>query len=275
MQHFVIQLNDYLGARKSPQNPNLTAYIAQASAEIQPDVRRKSVIVCPGGAYCFCSEREAEPVALQYVARGYNAFVLNYSVAPCEYPQQLCEVLLSVALVRRNADAWHCRKDAVAVMGFSAGGHLAASAGCLFDRKEAFVPIGVTPEEARPDAMLLCYPVITSGEYAHRGSFDALTGGRKELLELVSLEKQVCSCTPPAFLWHTADDNCVPVQNSLLFAQSMSAVGVPYALHIYPHGAHGLSLCNELTGAPQYPWTLEPSCEGWVDLSLQWLEQVL
>ena len=149
-----------------------------------------------------------------------------------------------------------------------------ACAGCLYHREEILRPLGLSAEEVRPDGMILAYPVITAGEYAHRGSFETLTGGKEEIWEQISLEKQVHSGTPPAFLWHTAPDQLVPVQNSLLFAQSLSAAGIPFALHIYPRGGHGLSLCNSLTGGPQQPWAIEPGCEGWLELSLQWLEQL-
>ena len=160
----------------SDSNAVLTAYAIANSKEIQPDRRRPGVLICPGGGYSFTSAREAEPVALQFVAAGISAFVLDYSVAPARYPTQLLEASAAMALMRRRAGEWNLNSDMLAVCGFSAGGHLAASLGTLWN--EPFLPeaLGTAPGENRPNAMVLCYPVITAGEMAHRGSFDCLLG---------------------------------------------------------------------------------------------------
>lgn len=254
--------------------PSLTAYIPENSREIDPDRKRTSVIICPGGGYCFLSFREAEPVALALMARGYNAFVLRYDVAPARYPLALTQLAAAVALVRSQAALFNADPAAVAVCGFSAGAHLAASLGVLFGDEDVTKVIGKKGSEIRPDGMVLAYPVITSGEFAHRGSIESLLGrdASPDLVRKMSLEEGVSEDTPPAFIWHTFPDGCVPVENSLLFAQALRAHGVPFALHIFPEGDHGLSLCTREV----CPGTSRlPDCSDWLGLCDKWLRFTL
>ncbi|MDE5678841.1 MAG: alpha/beta hydrolase, partial [Lachnospiraceae bacterium] len=196
----------------------IKTYIIEDSPEFKIK-KRPIVIVCPGGGYCYLSDREGEILALQYVAMGCHAVVLHYSIAPAVYPAALLELASAVKLLREKAEEWHIDKDKIIVEGSSAGGHLAASYGMFW--KEAFIAeeLGLKAsdrEMLRPNAMILNYPVITSGEFAHRDSFVNLLGGRyEELVEKMSLEKQVNQDTPQAFIWHTYTDGCVPVENSL------------------------------------------------------------
>ena len=254
----------------------LTAYCPDNSPEIDSERRRPTVIVCPGGGYEFTSDREAEPVALHFVSLGYNAFVLRYSVAPSRYPQALLELAASVAFVRKRAEQYLVKPDAVAVCGFSAGGHLACSLGVFWHEPFISDTLGVGAQEIRPDVMLLGYPVITSGVYAHRGSFDALLGkdAPQELVERFSLEKRVTAGTPPAFIWHTFDDDCVPVENSLLLAQALRAHQVTTELHIFPQGPHGLSLCDARTAGPGASDLINPQCAAWVRLCDAFLQHI-
>ncbi len=135
------------------------------------------------------------------------------------------------------------------VCGFSAGGHLSASLGVFWDREFVWEALGLTGEKVRPDGLILAYPVISSGEFAHRGSFEHLTGrsGETKGEELLSLERQAGPQTPPVFMWHTAADGTVPVENSLLFAMALRKAGVSLELHIFPEGRHGLALASEET----------------------------
>ena len=208
---------------------------------------RPAMIIFPGGGYHFTSHREAEPVALRFATLGYQCFVLWYTCAPARYPQQLLEGTAAVAYVRQHAEEFNVDPKRISVMGFSAGGHCAGMAGTLWAEPIVAEKLGVEPLAARPDAMVLCYPVISGGEYAHRGSFDNLLGEdpSEALLHKTSLEYAVNETTPPTFLWTSADDNCVPGENTLMMALSLKKHNVPYELHVFGSLPHGASLANE------------------------------
>ena len=204
------------------------------------------MLICPGGGYGFVSDREAEVMALQFTAMGCHAAVLTYSTYPFKYPVQILEAAQAWKLIRDNAERWNVLSDKIIILGCSAGGHLAASYSLFCGEDFVTESVGMTADELRPAGMILCYPVITSGEFAHRDSFATLLGDDynnllgTELLEKVSLEKQVTEKTPPAFIWHTYTDNVVPVENSLLFASALRKHNVNCELHIFPDGGHGL-----------------------------------
>lgn len=261
----------------------LITYIQDHYEEINID-KRPLVLICPGGAYAYTSVREGEALAMQFLAMGYHAAVLKYSCAPVTYPVALTELATAMALIRQHAEEWHVDPEAVIVLGCSAGGHLAASLGVLW--KEEFlakeVGIGVENQKLlRPDGMILCYPVITSGEFAHRGSFENLLGeteGSPErlqeegsLMNRLSLEKRVTSETPPAFIWHTFEDGSVPVENSLLFVSALRRAGVSTEFHMFPKGGHGLGLANRLTQTRDGR-AIQDECTSWISLVHTWLE---
>jgi len=265
----------------------LTVYIQNYYEEIAVDTR-PLVLVCPGGAYAYTSPREGEALAMQFLAMGYHAAVLEYSCAPAVYPTALTELASSILLIRRNAGEWRVDPGKVIVLGCSAGGHLAASMGVFWEEKFLAEALGLGGQERRlaqelgigeeeqrllrPDGMILCYPVITSGEFAHRGSITNLLGGREaELSGKMSLECQVGKNTPPAFIWHTYTDNAVPVENSLLFVSALRKAGVPTEFHMYPCGGHGLSLANRLTNHACGN-AVQEECTSWVSLVHTWLE---
>ena len=244
----------------------LTVYARDNSPEIDPMRRYPAVLVIPGGGYGMCSDREAEPVALPFLAAGCTAAVLRYSVAPARHPVQLHEAAAAMAYLREHAEDYHIDSARVFVCGFSAGGHLAAMLGCLWHETQQ-------GELARPTGMILCYPVISGGEYAHRGSFENLTGGNAALTEALSLERRVDERTPPAFLWTTADDGAVPAMNSILMAQALAAQGISYALHIFPQGAHGLSMAEELTAPAGCTAMVNSHAARWFSLAVEWIKQ--
>lgn len=254
----------------------LVTYIQEDSDAMLID-KRPLVLVCPGGGYGRTSDREAESMALQFLAMGYHAAVLRYSCAPAKYPTALLELASSMALIRKNAEAWHIDTDKIVVQGCSAGGHLAASLGMFWDEDFLAEGIGLAATEhevLRPNAMILCYPVITSGEFAHRGSFANLLGEREaELGEKMSLEKQVSEKTPKAFIWHTFADQSVPVENSLLLVSALRRAGIPTEFHMYPKGAHGLSLANRLT-ATSDGRAIQEECTSWIHLAHTWMEHI-
>ena len=231
--------------------PDLVPYVHEDA------MRRPGVIVVPGGGYNFVSPTEGETVALKFYEKGYNAFVFSYTTNPLMtmplQRQPMKELSRAIRFLRAGAGDFHLDPDAVILCGFSAGAHLCGSV--LVhpeDVPEENIPYRDYP--ARPDAAILAYPVITSGEYAHRGSFRALLGAdiyereddeAKEMLRYFSLEEQVKEDTPPCFLWQTVTDESVPVQNSLLFAESLLNKKVPFALHLFSEGIHGLSTADE------------------------------
>lgn len=249
----------------------LTGYILLESS-VNPDRRRPAILLCSGGGYHTRSKREGEPVALQFLAMGCHVFILDYSVAPNRYPVSVRELAEASAYVRERAGGWKLDPGRVIVCGFSAGGHLACSLGVLWNREELWGPIGREPEEIRPSGMILCYPVITGGPYAHIGSFRHLLGEEAagQEREALSLELLVTEKTPPAFLWHTFTDDTVPVENSLLLASAMSRKGVNAELHIYPEGGHGLSLASEETACDSSQ--IAVCCQSWIPLVKTWLE---
>ena len=253
----------------------LTAYVPDNFPALGMDRRRPALIICPGGGYEHISDREAEPVALRFAGLGYAAFVLRYHVAPRgRWPVPQRQLLSAVAYVRDNWERYHVDPHAVVVMGFSAGGHLAGSAGLLWNKQELYRPLRRRPSAFRPDGAVLCYPVVTSGAAAHRDSIENLLGERYgELLELVSLEKQVPRQAPPFFIWHNADDVGVPVENALLLDKALRAKGGASELHIYPSGGHGQSLADYTVFAPGEDWRASAPCAVWVNHCAAWLHR--
>lgn len=253
----------------------LYTYIIDYSAELVVN-ERPLILLCPGGGYEWTSDREAEILALQFLAMGFNAAVLRYSVAPAVFPTALLELCEAMKIVKENAEKWHVLKDKIFVEGCSAGGHLAASLGVFWNKKWLSEKAGVANEVLKPAGMILCYPVITSGEYAHRGSFNALLKGieTEELLEEVSLEKQVTTDTPPAFIWHTFTDDAVPVENSIFFITELRKNKVNTEFHMYPVGGHGYSTAKLITKSP-HGNEIQVECQNWLNQAEMWVNNVV
>ena len=167
--------NFKIKAEGSGDNATLRTYIVDSSEYFEHS-RRPMVLICPGGGYEFVSHKEGEPLALQFTAMGYHAAVFTYSVKPAVYPTQLLEIAQAWKIIRENADRWNVLADKIIILGCSAGGHLAASYGIFSGEDFMCSSVGLTAQELRPAGMILCYPVISSGVYAHRGSFEALLG---------------------------------------------------------------------------------------------------
>lgn len=253
----------------------LTCYAPDNCPDVGMDRVRPALIICPGGGYHCLAGREGEPVALRFVGLGCAAFLLTYHTAPqARWPIPQRQLLSAVAYVRDNCARYHVDPHAIIVMGFSAGGHLAGSAALMWNRQEIYRPLHRRPGVFRPDGAVLCYPVVTGGEFAHQGSMENLLGERcGELRDHVSLEKQVPRSAPPFFLWHCADDTCVSVENSLLLDQALRDRGVPSELHIYPSGGHAQSLADDTVFAPGEDWRAAPICAVWVSHCAMWLHR--
>ncbi len=235
---------------------------------------RPAVVICPGGGYGHLSSREGEPIAMKYLSMGYHAFVLSCSLAPVCFPAALQELAFLIAKIRHHGEAWGIDCNKIIVSGFSAGGHLACSLGALWNQPFVYEPLGLTKEDIQPNGMILCYPVITSGEYCHSGSFSNLLGDQAEdenLRRLVSLEHQVGVHTPKTFLWHTVTDASVPVENSLLLTQALLRSGVNLECHLYPVGCHGIALAGEDTSNGEERYVV-PQCQSWISLVETWLK---
>ncbi|MBE1441641.1 alpha/beta hydrolase [Paenibacillus sp. OAS669] len=238
--------------------PTLVPYLVEGE---EPTA---AVVVCPGGGYARRAQHEGEPVALWLNSLGISAFVVHYRVAPYRHPNPLMDAQRAIRTVRSNAKQWNIDPNRVGILGFSAGGHVAASAGTQYDAGRPDAEDPIERESSRPDLLVLCYAVISFGTYAHKGSLNNLLGESPDpsLVELMSHELQVTEDTPPTFLWHTADDASVPVENSLLFASSLSRNRVPFELHVFESGRHGLGLAAE-----------QPGVKAWTDVCASWLKQ--
>ncbi|WP_455619277.1 alpha/beta hydrolase [Eisenbergiella sp.] len=237
--------------------PNLVSYIHEEGEQARP-----CMLVVPGGAYCVVSPTEGEIVAMEFYEKGYNAFVLTYTTNPLMLEplkdQPMRDLSRAIRFLRSRAGEFCIDSNRLVICGFSAGGHLSASVCVHFADivDEAYEGIS-----NRPDAAILSYPVITSGEKAHQGSIQALLGSDATAEELyyMSLETQVTENTPPCFLWQTATDEAVPVENSYLFAQALREKSIAFAHHVFSCGKHGLSLANEKWAAGDYgePYTMK------------------
>ena len=246
-------------------------YFLENFPEMGMEKKRGVVVICPGGGYEMTSDREAEPVAMRFLVMGYHAVVLRYSVYPALYPEALLQVGKVVSYLRENEEQYHIDPEKIILVGFSAGGHLAGSYGVFWRKPFVANTLKVEEETLRPNGMILCYPVITSGEKAHHSSIEHLLGERyDEWKDLMSLEKQVNQDTPKTFLWHTATDDCVPVENSILFFEALHKENIPVEMHIYPVGGHGLSLANEETSIPN-GYGVQEECQSWISLVEGWL----
>lgn len=237
--------------------PKLVSYLHDEGDESRP-----CMLVVPGGAYCVVSPTEGEIVAMEFYEKGYNAFVLTYTTNPLMLEplkdQPMRDLSRAIRFIRSRAGEFGIDPDRLVLCGFSAGGHLCASVCVHFADMKDEVYEGISN---RPDAAILSYPVITSGDKAHQGSILALLGADATAAELkyMSLETQVTEAVPPCFLWQTATDEAVPVENSYLFAQALKEKDIAFAHHVFSHGKHGLSLANKKWASGDFgePYTME------------------
>lgn len=251
---------------------NLTCYIHDNSDQYCPNRIRPAVLIIPGGAYYALSHREGEPIAIAYFAKGYNAFVLDYSCAPIRHPAQLVEASMAIAYIRANSIELHINNDQIVAIGFSAGGHLAAMLGTISDNGLVKEVLGTQANKSFPNAVILGYSVITSDKnYCNKLSFDNLVGADEKMRACLSIEKKINSSSAPAFIWCTADDEAVSAQNSMMLANAYFNAGVPFELHIFESGVHGMALANRETAYCSDCWSVDERVASWFDLSVSWL----
>ena len=239
---------------------------------------RDAILVIPGGGYAgVCSDREGEPIALDFVARGLCAFVLHYSVgAKAKFPRPLIEASKAMKFIREKADLYGLNPDRVFVTGFSAGGHLCAALGTLWHMDEIYKEIDMPFGFNKPTGIIPVYPVISALVPTHKGSFQNLTGSLEpteaELAEY-SLETRVDEKSAPAFIVHTSTDQAVPVYNALCFAKAYADAKIPFELHIFREAPHGMALANKITEVGNPAWVNE-SAETWPHLATLWMKGI-
>jgi acetyl esterase/lipase len=249
------------------QNPDISVYLPSKG-----NAMGQALIICPGGGYRrLAYDKEGTDLAKLLNSKGIAGIVLKYRLPISKrniinHKSPLLDAQRAVRLTRYHANEWNIKKDKIGIMGFSAGGHLASTAGTHFDIGDANAADPVQSLSSRPDFMILVYPVITFNDtYTHKGSRSALLGENPdpELVQYYSNELQVKNDTPPTFIIHAGDDGAVPVESSLFFYQALRNKGISAELHIYPKGGHGFSLAIG-----------RGHLETWPDRCIDWLKSL-
>ncbi len=236
----------------------------------------KAILVIPGGGYKFCSRREADPVVSTFLADNYCCFTLWYTLST-QYPVPQMEVMASIDYIKRHAKSLKVDVNKIAVIGFSAGGHLAASYGMLERDEELHSLLNIKDRDTTVSALVLSYPVITMMQATHSESRNIITGGDEKLKELLSVEKHVTKDYPPTFIWATNEDDCVPVINTIMMDNALKAAHVKHECVIYPHLWHGLSTasrCLNIAGYDEYEKDFK-LVATWVSKAKRFLDKVM
>lgn len=285
----------------------LTTYVIAEKGEMHEQGKRPAVLICPGGAYMNCSDREAEPIALKFASMGYHAFVLRYSVygegedcfpdlskplepkAHCQFPNPMCEIGKAMLIIREHAEEWAVDMDRVAVCGFSAGAHNTAMYGVYWDKPIITEKLHTTKEMIRPAALILGYtlsdyvymkeaasqnvqdPMAAAMFAASNTAFLGSADPEDEKLQAVSPARLVTENTPPTFLWATAADELVPVQHSLRMAHALADHQIPFEMHIFEEGPHGLSTAAQASAGAKSQ--INADAAKWMGLAECWLEK--
>lgn len=241
---------------------------------------KDAVLIFPGGGYAMvCDDREGAPIAEAYYERGLNAFVLHYAVGEeHRYPSHLVDASFAMVYLKKHADELGIDKNRIFTVGFSAGGHLSGSVAILHSDPTVLTSLGIEKGENKPCGSILAYPVVSAVCQTHLQSFEYLSGKPFNAIsddekKKLSLELNVSEDSSPVFIWHTSEDQLVPMIGSLKLAEAYYNIGRPVALRIYPYGIHGLALANELTefGNPGF---VQPLAQEWLDSSVEWMKTV-
>lgn len=255
------------GVSNGNQEVTLTTYILD---DLGLNKVRPFVLICPGGGYNHLSKREGEPVAIALNAAGFSVGVLHYTLLPNAFPCAMLDVAIATQYIREHSDKWHIDPQAIIVGGFSAGAHVAASLGCYWNDNLILDSLPYSNEAIKPNALLLCYPVITSdSRYCYKGLVDEVSHFANVSKEVYSLEKHVNEFVPQTFIWHTLQDETVFVQNSLLFVQALQQHNIQFEYHLFQRGRHGLSLGTQLSSSNDGKY-IQVECAIWLDLFCTW-----
>lgn len=251
-------------------------YLKAFISDCKLEKGRPAVLIIPGGGYCcVCDEHEGDLVARNFLASGYNTFILKYSVGKeAANFKPLIQAAAAIKYIRENAEHFNIDPSALFTCGFSAGGHLSAWIGSCYAHEKVKEALGIKDcSVCRPTGTILSYPVITAGEKAHKGSIDNLCGDEnapQEVRDLFSIEKLVTKDTAPAFIWHCFSDTCVPLENALLMAEALKKNDVPFDLHVYSEGWHGMSVSSaELYDGKND--ILYDRVGSWMPLCVKWM----
>jgi acetyl esterase/lipase len=253
---------------------SLTVYARPKTKTLADNKDRWAVLVLPGGGYEIIAGKEGEAVALSYFAAGCQAFLLKYSTRPATHPRQLLEVASAVAYIRQNADKYRINPNRIAVIGFSAGGHLAAMLANFWQDEEICEALAVSPEEIKPNAAILSYAVTAPAGHGSIQTYKNFLGldSGAEVPEKLWLDKSVSLWNPPTFIWATTTDDAVPVENSVLYYSALVKAGVSAELHCYAKGPHAMALADyECAYAEDQA---SDRVASWQPLSVSWLKSL-
>jgi len=266
----------------------LTAYLQDAPFDNQISSNRPAIIICPGGAYLGYTEKEAEPVALKFVSEGYQAFVLKYSIGDiARFPAPFIDAARAIMMVRRNGKRWGIDTDKICLCGFSTGGHVAAIFSATWQDDYLGKALNAENELFKPNALLLGYPLLDMHQFVANNqdksqemktllemmlsSIYGTATPMKSTMEEWDVKNKITTMYPPTFLWTTAEDSFVGVNDSMNLIKELSACKIPYEFHIFEKGSHGLSLGNQTIGYSEDDVKRHGNTHRWVELAINWL----
>lgn len=241
MLHEIIHLNQYYNLSTDPELEILIPYVRDDNKRN----KSKGIVICGGGAYSFVSIRESDSVAIEYMRKGFCTFILRYTTRT-PYPTPMNELACAIDYLRKNADKYYLIKDKISIVGFSAGGHLVSSFGYLYKHPDFINKTSHNPNNIKPNAIISCYPVITMGKYTHQETKSNITGDDDNLIDFLSVEKNIDSEYPPTFVWTTKPDTVVPYINSIMYVDALKDNNIPHEFHLYEELDHGKSIGTDL-----------------------------
>ena len=270
MRHEIIHLNALYPLEN---DPILEAFCTEL-ADWQDGELRRAMLVLPGGGYTYTSNREADPIAFAFGSRGYISFVLRYTTerqgGSPKFPTPNTEVMAAVDYIRKNAKEYHINPDKICLVGFSAGGHLAASYGYVYKNENLLNRMNLKAEDVKPNALVLGYPVISTGTFTHSGTALNACASDPDLLRYLSVENHVDETYPMTFVWCTLTDQAVPCQNTQMLEEQLIKHNVVHQAVYFPKGPHGMSLANEATDNTN-PDFNDKEVAKWVDMANEFI----
>lgn len=270
------------------QIPSIKTHILQKNDNPKSE-KRPFILIIPGGGYDHYGRHEQEEIALKMLSLGFSCAVLQYSLKPTKFPEPLLDAAEAVAFVRKNAAEWNIDENKITVLGFSAGGHLAATLGAYWNSRLISQFTDLKAEQIKPNFLALCYPVITAEkDFCHEGSVNALLenltenekqnlkklAGCNEIRDVFSVEKHISKDFPPSFVWHTLQDEAVPAENTIFLIQSLRREKIDFEYHLFNRGKHGLALSAPQTSNADGS-NIEKECEIWPELFKNWITPLL